>query len=150
MPYYNTGIDFRVYPWIQGDVKSILTYNPAASATWQDFLAGTVFDPDYAVLIKQPTHFEINFNPYNTIPSTGFILIKFPNCSTCDWGVIDPYCTVANGLTDAGCDIDPTERMITISGWIGDYTYDDIADNLIKVTFNVENPTTAGLDSEKF
>ena len=53
----------------------------------------------------------------------------------------DPYCRVANGLTDAGCDIDPNERMITISGWLDDYTYDDISNNLIKVVFDIENPT---------
>eukprot|EP00828_Plagiopyla_frontata_P011080 TRINITY_DN16083_c0_g1_i1.p2 TRINITY_DN16083_c0_g1~~TRINITY_DN16083_c0_g1_i1.p2 ORF type:complete len:179 (-),score=20.38 TRINITY_DN16083_c0_g1_i1:1175-1711(-) len=36
MPYYNTGIDFRVYPWIQGDVKQISTFLTTAVATWQD------------------------------------------------------------------------------------------------------------------
>lgn len=64
--------------------------------------------------------------------------------------MINPYCRVANGLTDAGCDIDPTLRMITISGWQGDYTYSDVTLNLIKVVFDIENPTTAGLSSEEF
>ena len=55
-----------------------------------------------------------------------FILYNVPNQQYhAIGGLSNPYCTVANGLTDAGCDIDPN------------YTYDDIADNLIKVT---ENP----------
>ena len=40
--------------------------------------------------------------------------------------------------------------MITISGWLEDYTYDDTTNNLIKVVFDIENPSTAGLDSKTF
>jgi len=59
--------------------------------------------------------------------------------------VTDPYCRIANGLLDSGCDINPTDNQITISGWLGDYTYSDVTNNLIKVVFDIENPTTAGL-----
>ena len=33
MPYYNPGINFVVYPMIQGDIRYIFGYNPTVPAT---------------------------------------------------------------------------------------------------------------------
>jgi hypothetical protein len=91
MPYIiPSGVNWVLYNFIRNGLRATQTYNAQTGTTANALVATSVASiTQSAGFILQPNSIEINFLPFNKLPTTGQIIIEFP---AGDWVFDNPYC----------------------------------------------------------